>query len=387
MAPRPPERHKISKAQKRKQLQSSPSPKALLASAEQCLHMGNLTEALSFATRALTILHERHHGDSVASLPALNLLGEITVEHGDAEKARGWFERAITVDPRGEVPEEQGGGADNFLWLAQLSEEGGEDSVQWFRKGAEVLRRQLREGDGVEAEEAREEKKAKLASALCGVAEVYMTDLSWDDGEAESQCDKAMAEALQIAPENVEVLQTLASVRISQLRKDEARKHLAKSLSLWKDLEPDDPDIPAFPTRISLSRLLMEADMEEEAMDVLERLVSEDDQSVEAWYLGGWCQYVQAEKRKSRMDGKPSEESLAETSLTLQRSRKWLLHCLRLYGLVGYEDERLQEHVNELIGSLNAVFGEAAEGADANEEDDDWEDAEEGSDDEIMDGV
>jgi len=386
MAPRPPERHKISKAQKRKQLQSSPSPKALLASAEQCLHMGNLTEALSFAARALTVLQERHHGDSVASLPALNLLGEITVELGDVEKARGCFQRAIAVDPEGEVPEEQGGGADKFLWLAQLSEEGGEDSVRWFRKGAEVLRRQLLEGDSVETDEVLEEKRGKLANALCGIAEVYMTDLSWDDGEAESQCDRAMAEALQIAPESVEVLQTLASVRISQLKRSEAREHLAKSLSLWRDLEPDDVNVPAFPTRISLSRLLMEAEMEEEAMEVLERLVSEDDQSVEAWYLGGWCQYVQAEKSKSRMDGKASEESLAETSLILQRSRKWLLQCLRLYGLVGYEDERLQEHANELIESLNAVLGERAEGDNANEDEDDWEDAEE-SDDEVMDGV
>ena len=386
MAPRPPERHKISKAQKRKQVQSSPSPKALLASAEQCLHMGNLTEALSFAGRALTVLQERHHGDSVASLPALNLLGEIAVELGDVEKARSCFERAVTVDAEGEVPEEQGGGADKFLWLAQLSEEGGEDSVRRFRKGAEVLRRQLREGDGTEADEVLEEKRGKLATALCGIAEVYMTDLSWDDGEAETQCDKAMAEALQIAPENVEVLQTLASVRISQLKKSEAREHLTKSLSFWRDLEPDDAKVPAFPTRISLSRLLMEAEMEEEAMEVLERLVSEDDQSVETWYLGGWCQYVQAEKTKSRMDDKTGEESLAETGLILQRSRKWLLQCLRLYGLVGYEDERLQEHANELIESLNAILGDRAEADNANDDEDDWEDAE-GSDDEVMDGV
>ena len=78
---------------------------------------------------------------------------------------------------------------EKFLWLAQLSEEGGEESVRWFERGVEVLRREI--GDleerlggvkGVgreEIEEALEEKRRKIAGALCGIVEVYMTDLSY----------------------------------------------------------------------------------------------------------------------------------------------------------------------------------------------------------------
>ena len=109
----------------------------------------------------------------------------------------------------------------------------------------------------------------------------------WDPA-AESTCETLVAEALLTAPLSPEPLQTLASVRISQLRVEDARAALARSMELWVDLPPEDPHVPEFATRISLARLLMEAGMEEGAMGVLERLVREDDGCVEAWYLGGF---------------------------------------------------------------------------------------------------
>jgi len=299
--------------------------------------------------------------------------------------------KAADIDPEGEAPEELGGGPEKFLWLAQLSEEGGLDSVKWYQKGADVLRKEIKKQSREEtrSEEQNallEEQTAKLASALCGIAEIYMTDLSWDDKEAEDQCNKVMEEATRIAPDSVETLQTLASVRISQLRQEEAREHLSKSLSLWKDLPPEDAKVPAFPTKISLSRLLMEAEMEKEALEVLERLITEDDQSVEAWYLGGWCQHLLAEKRKSQISGNIDDDPASEMNDTLRRSRRWLLQCLRLYQLQGYEDVRLRDHATEIVESLNQVLGEPTEEDGALEEQDDWEDAEE-SEDEVMEGT
>lgn len=394
MAPRPPEKTRLSKAQNRRlrrlksKARQESDPNALLVEATAFLETGQADEALRRAAKALSILEARTHSDDTDKLPALNLLGEILVELGEAEKARELFVRAADIDPEGEVSEELGGGPEKFFWLAQLSEEGGLDSVKWYQKGVDVLRRQIEQnsGDETRSEEQNavlEEKKLKLASALCGIAEIYMTDLSWDDKEAEEQCNKIMEEAIRIAPDSVETLQTLASVRISQLRRDEAKEHLSKSLSLWKDLPPEDARVPAFPTKISLSRLLMEAEMEEEALEVLERLITEDDQSVEAWYLGGWCQHLLAEKRKSQMNGDADEDSASEMSITLRRSRKWLLQCLRLYQLQQYEDERLRDHATEIIESLNQVLGEPTE---EGGEDDDWEDAEE-SGDELMEGI
>jgi tetratricopeptide (TPR) repeat protein len=358
---------------------SKASPEELLAQAALLLQTSQPEEALVAARRALNVLQPTSK-PTLAALPALNLLGEINVELGEPEAAREAFTVAILLDPEG-----VNDGAEKFLWLAQLNEDGGAESVRWFEKGVEVLKREV---DALEAKmikkddvtEALEEKKLKIANSLCGIAEVYMTDLSWE-ADAESRCEAAVTEALLIAPNNPEPLQTLASIRISQLRVDDAKAALTRSIDLWKDLDPDDPKVPDYSTRISLSRLLMEAGMEDDAVEVLERLVGENDGSVEAWYLGGWGLQLLA--------GKQKESGEEKTAMSLMRaSREWLENCLKLYALFEYEDERLKEHAEEILGELNGVLGPST-----GEEDEEWEDdgeddeAEEDDDDEEMGGA
>ncbi|KAF2093085.1 TPR-like protein [Rhizodiscina lignyota] len=359
------------------------SPEILLVQATALLHTGEPDNALGLASRALAQLQPNAE-PTIVALPALTLLGEINIERGDPDAARAYFELAAQVDEDGEAPEERGGGPEKFFWLAQLCEEGGLESVKWYEKGAECLRRQISELVGKtrlsdEEELLIEERREKLAQALCGIAEVYMTDLSWDDEEAEEQCNKVMVEALLVAPDSVEVLQTIASVRISQSKMEEAREYLSKSMQLWKDLPPEDENIPDFPSRISLARLLMEAEMEDDAIQTLERLVQEDDGSVEAWYLGGWCLHLIAE-RQARTTAEMTESATKEQDREdlLRKSRAWLLECLRLYQLLDYEDERLKEHAMELVQELNKILGPLANdstGAGA-EDDDEWEDEE-----------
>lgn len=347
------------------------SPEELLVQAATLLQTSQPEEALVAARRALNLLQPTSK-PTAAALPALNLLGEINVELGDPDAAREAFQAAILIDPEGTHD-----GAEKFLWLAQLNEEGGVESVRWFEKGVEVLKREIGELEGRlvkkgEVEELLDEKKQKVANSLCGIAEVYMTDLSWEE-EAEARCDAAVTEALLFAPENPEPLQTLASIRISQLRPEEAKSALSRSMDLWKDLDPDDPKVPDYSTRISLSRLLMEAEMEDEAIEVLERLVGENDGSVEAWYLGGWCLHLLAGKQKRK-----GEDKVA-TSL-LRASRDWLENCLKLFTMLEYEDERLKEHADEILKELNDVLGPAT-----GEEEEEWEDAEDDDDEEAED--
>ncbi|KAL6706784.1 hypothetical protein ACN47E_005120 [Coniothyrium glycines] len=354
------------------------SPEELLAQAAILLQTSQPEDALVAARRALNLL-QPGSTPTVAALPALNLLGEINVELGDPESAREAFQAAILLDPEG-----ANDGAEKFLWLAQLNEEGGEESVRWFNKGIDVLKKEIGDLEGKATKKAEigdllNEKRQKVANSLCGIAEVYMTDLSWAS-DAEARCDAAVTEALLFAPDNPEPFQTLASVRISQLRTDEAKSALTQSMDLWRDLDPDDPKVPDYSTRISLSRLLMEAEMEDEAIEVLERLVGENDGSVEAWYLGGWCLHLLAAKQKATGEAKTA------TSL-LRTSRDWLENCLKLYNLLEYEDERLKEHAEEILKDLNDVLGPVVEGED---EDEDWEDADEDDgddDDEEMDGT
>ncbi|KAF2255765.1 TPR domain-containing protein [Trematosphaeria pertusa] len=345
------------------------SPETLLIQAATLLQTSQPDEALLAAKRALSLLQPTSE-PTLAALPALNLLGEINVELGDADAAREAFQAAVALDEDGEED-----GAEKFLWMAQLNEEGGAESVRWFEKGVEVLKREIGELEGklvkkVDTTDALDEKRQKIANALCGIAEVYMTDLSLEE-DAEARCEAAVTEALLVAPESPEPLQTLASIRISQVRIADAKAALTRSMSLWKELDPDDPKVPDYSTRISLSRLLMEAEMEDEAIGVLERLVGENDGSVEAWYLGGWCLHLLAEKQKAK-------GTEVATSL-LKASRDWLENCLKLYAMLEYEDERLKEHAEEILKALNDTLGPST----GEEEEEEWEDADDEEDEEM----
>ena len=385
--------------------QSKPQLKSAsttLAEAEELLREGRAEDALPIALRALDTLREGASSgqdaspptaETAAALPALNLVAEIHLELGDAPAARSYFLRAASLDPDGQLPASQGGGAEKFLYLAQLSDQGGQDSVTWFTRGAAILRREIsslssenNDNDEPEGQEEDGEKRKKLAEALCGIIEVYMTDLSWDPG-AETQCEQLISEALLVAPGCAEPLQTLASIRISQGRVAEAKDALRDSIAVWtkepeeekeaEDDEDDDDDddesllsarVPDFATRISLSRLLMEVGMSSEALGVLETLVAEDDGSVEAWYLGGWCLYLLGQKPPNKHDGAAADNNNIQnrdgddekdlSTHSLLSSREWLTQSLRLYEMVEYEDERLKGHAAELIGEIDGLVGE-----------------------------
>ena len=205
-----------------------------------------------------------------------------------------------------------------------------------------------------------------------------MTDLSWEE-DAEQKCEALVTEATIVAPGFAEPWQTLANVRISQSRLEDAQAALKRSLDLWKDLPPENEIVPDFPTRVSLARLLMESDMDVEAIEVLERLVSEDDSSVEVWYLGGWGLYVLGEKQKNG-DVKAEDEDGESWKISWISSRQWLNHCLRLFAQQGYEDERLGEHAKELLALLNTDLGSDGFNWDEEEE---WEDDGSGDDEEM----
>lgn len=185
---KPQERSRSSKRAQKKSKKSNgageksqTTPESLLSQALVHLQTSQADEALILARRALAILRPGAQ-PTKSALPAINLMGEINIEIGDIDAARQCFMEAAALDPSGDVPESVGGGSEKFLWLAQLNEEGGAQSVQWFEKGAIVLRKEISQLEKMEMGPIERssllEKRAKLASALCGIAEVYMTDLS-----------------------------------------------------------------------------------------------------------------------------------------------------------------------------------------------------------------
>lgn len=293
----------------------------------------------------------QHAAQGKPTLPAaLSLEGEIQMALGQVDSARTSFLRATVIDPDGALIS-----AEPYLWLAQLSEGGGQESISYFTKAIEVLRNEIDVlediSDDDDVAQVLIEKRSKLADALAAMTEVYMTDLSWEP-DAEQRCEGYITEAVAICPDSLSagVLQTLASVRISQERFDDARQALKRSMEIWKDIpfEVQSEMRPDFATRISLSRLLMEVEAEMEAFEVLQGLIREDDQSVESWYLGGWCQVLTAQKVSG-------DEAARKKSQ--EQAKIWLDNCLRLFRVQQYEDDRLRDHALELIQQLNQALG------------------------------
>jgi hypothetical protein len=153
------------KSQKSPKSSNKPTqtPEQLYDLAIQCIETSQPQQALEHAQTLLLTVRRLKTPNAV--LPALN------------------FTQAVEADPQGSIPEAVGGGAEKFLWMAQLCEEGGAASVGWFERGAAVLKREIAELEAVSDKDETveiqlEEKRGKLANALCGVVEVYMTDLS-----------------------------------------------------------------------------------------------------------------------------------------------------------------------------------------------------------------
>ncbi|KAH0603805.1 uncharacterized protein H6S33_007464 [Morchella sextelata] len=333
-----------------------PSTSTLLASAATALHTeGSPSDALRLTTLALQ--------SDPTSLAALELAGEAHLELGDEDTARTHFEKAAALDPDGALS-----GPEKFLWLAQLGV-GGKAMMGWYERGTAVLRAWMQEGRGGEGGDRG--LQGKLCSALCAMAEIYMSDLC-DEPDAESRCEAYVTEALLVSPHSAEALQTLASIRISQQRPADAVTALQRSLALWRELPADAAGVPSYAARINLAKLLIETRQYDAALEVLERLQLEDDQLPDLWYLGGWCLFLYGEQ----------EEAGSEERRELWGSaREWLGNCGLVYEALGWEDVGIWEHAEELRGRIGEEVGESEgegeEGEGGEEGEEEWESEEE----------
>ena len=87
-------------------------------------------------------------------------------------------------------------------------------------------------------------------------------------------------------------------------------------------MEQDDPKLPPLEGRISIVKLFLELGMFNEALLVLNGIMAEDDQDVEAWYLEGWCFFMMAER--ARENG----GALDDSELTFENLARDARDCL-----------------------------------------------------------
>jgi tetratricopeptide (TPR) repeat protein len=159
-------------------LKSTPeTPEQMCLRASELFYQVQVDRALSMTKRALDTFKEYYPDNPQAPYPAFVLLGQIYLARGEVELSREHYLKAIEVDPDGQKI-----GAAPFLWIAQLCEEGGEESIKWFEKASVILRRELKRSEehyGIEeAEDEINEIRRQLGETLCSMTEVYMTDLS-----------------------------------------------------------------------------------------------------------------------------------------------------------------------------------------------------------------
>ncbi|CAG8702520.1 17446_t:CDS:2, partial [Dentiscutata heterogama] len=281
--------------------------------------------ALQFAKRALSMESN--------NIMVLEVLGMVEIELGMFDEAKEHFLKAISINPNQ--------GYSKYMYMGQLCE--GLEAIKNFQCGVNLMideHKSITSNKLSSSQDSHESLNHKISTALCSMIEIYLTDY------AESKCEEYLNKALEIDPTNPEVYQLLASVRLSQQRNDEAKIALEKSLSSWINLEPGDPSIPSYDTRISLVKLLLELSQYTQALSVLEILQKEDDQVVEIWYLYGWCYYCM---------GQDSLQNKENQLAYWEDARDCLITCEKLYHKIESDDEGILQHTQEILQTINSL--------------------------------
>ncbi|KAJ1680084.1 hypothetical protein EV182_000706 [Spiromyces aspiralis] len=292
----------------------------LLNKSQELIDGGEYELALQFCVRA----HEMDDQNTRALLQAAT----VQLEIGDIEPA---YNKCVELEPDT--------GYIKYLYLGQLS--GELEAVKYFEKGLEIMYKEL-EAAKPGSDEARDLRR-KISEAHISITEIYLTDCCYEP-DAEKQCETNLDKAIAVDPECPDAHQTYASVKLSQQRIEEAKQCLEKSISLWKDLEPGHPNIPSYDSRLTLVRLHLECQLYEKALDLLETLQKENDESVDLWYLYGWTYFLRGDSK---------DVSTEEKSDAWNEARDCLERALALAATREYDDSALTEHARELVEKIN----------------------------------
>ncbi|KAH7650406.1 TPR repeat [Cryptosporidium bovis] len=222
----------------------------------------------------------------------LSVYGEFMMAIGELEKGRALIEESISVDPSDDHIK--------YFNLGQILE--GEESLFIWKKGIEILINKLRIMEANSPEDFSNEQlyflKNQLCSAFCAVIELYMTDLC-DNEDAETEIQKYLEKSEKIDKDHFETL----CCKLSYLKTiddiDESKKCVSRIRELLYSrygLNLEDPinddsllQLPEYSVRLNLSRTLIDLNETELAEELLNSLLTEDEEDWQVWYLLSWC--------------------------------------------------------------------------------------------------
>ncbi|EKD04798.1 hypothetical protein A1Q2_00909 [Trichosporon asahii var. asahii CBS 8904] len=197
---------------------------AIIDKAHVLLAQSNFELAIKFLERALSL--------EPGNLEARELLGVAELEGGDVDNGRQHllqlFPPHTSEAPTSPSP---------YLYLAQTAGDP-QEALGYYTTAVAMVENALGKGKGRAEEGPEEEELRKMAvTALVAMIEIWMSDLCFE-AAASDNCDALIARAMEIAPGDLEALMTLASIRMSQSKFDEAKDTV---LRIYADLEGRDP--------------------------------------------------------------------------------------------------------------------------------------------------
>ncbi|KAA8491502.1 putative assembly chaperone of rpl4 [Porphyridium purpureum] len=249
------------------------------------------------------------------NVDVMDALAEAFLELGEPERAQQCFLHSVRVQPDVNFAK--------YMYLAQLTSDY-EQACSFVEHAMRIMERESEQAQAIDASvqppnALHQQKKAQVA-ALCsatelllGIAEQLFNSSHPDEitsaaamAALDQRAELAAERALQLDPDGLEPLLTMANVRLSQGRVEEARTgmlhlytHLQPLLQSMLDAHNDStsnaeqpqPEIPSVDFRIAVGKQLCELAAWKEAIDVFDSVLAETDRNVEVWFLSALCMF------------------------------------------------------------------------------------------------
>ncbi|OWZ17668.1 hypothetical protein PHMEG_0008359, partial [Phytophthora megakarya] len=240
----------------------------LVAKAEALVDQCQPELAVQFFEKALV--------QDPANTSLLDSIGELSTELDNPERALSAFQQSVQLAPA-QNPSK-------YFYLSQLVT--GEEAEHFMTQGITHLQQELQQHADPKTPEALVIKK-QICDAFCSLGELYMTDLC-DHEEAEGRCEKYFQEAMNFDVGLPEPTQALANLRLVQQNKEAADELLEETYRRLHE-NCDENSLPSLEFRTATGKMLIEVERYEQACDVLEGVMQEDDENAELWFLVGTC--------------------------------------------------------------------------------------------------